>query len=278
MGVLQQDINVSAYAGGIAAGKQWFQFTGYVQSYNQGNPDSAQIVVEYRDANNSSVLARFDSGEIVNIGNWKVAQDKGVSPAGTSWIRVPLIAKRNAGSSNDGYFDDITLSTYTDTSTGPTPGPQPCSDTTNIAAAANGGSIAGASSNYGGNWDQSKLIDGTADFGWAGTRDKITNQYVIVALPGNKTYTINKVRLNPTATGGDQLINSLKDFQIRVSVTDANPGSFTTVFAGTSTGENKLFEYTFASVQAKYVMIFAVNNQGGDYVEIAEFEVYASCK
>jgi hypothetical protein len=69
----------------------------------------------------------------------------------------------------------------------------------------------------------------------------------------------------------------VKDFEIRVSTTDANPNSFTTVFRGTTPKENAFFEYTFSPVPAKYVMLFAVRNYGGRWIEVKEFEVYQAC-
>jgi hypothetical protein len=153
-----------------------------------------------------------------------------------------------------------------------------CSQTTNLAAASNGGSIAGASSDFGSGWKPERIIDGKLDTGWASDNGKNTNQYVIVALPGGQTYNVNRVRINPWNTAPSCCPNdAIKDFEIRVSTTDANLNSFTTVFRGATPMENAFFEYTFSPVQAKYVMLFVVRNHGGQWIETKEFEVYQSC-
>jgi hypothetical protein len=152
-----------------------------------------------------------------------------------------------------------------------------CSLTTNIAAASNGGSIAGFSSDYGGGLMPKYMIDGNPETGWSTEPGKTTNQYIIVALPGGQTYSINKVRLNPFSPSRNYDTDSIKDFEIRVSTTDANPASFTTVFRGSAPMQNAFFDFTFSPAQAKYVMLFVVNNYGGNWVEAREFEVYQAC-
>ncbi len=153
-----------------------------------------------------------------------------------------------------------------------------CSATTNIAATSNGGSIVGASSDFGVGWKPERIIDGDLNTGWASAQGSNTNQYVIVALPRGQTYNINRVRINPWNTAPSCCPNdAMKDFEIRVSTTDANPNSFTTVFKGTTPMENAFFEYTFSAVQARYVMLFVVRNYGGQWIETKEFEVYQSC-
>ncbi|HKP53568.1 MAG TPA: discoidin domain-containing protein [Chloroflexia bacterium] len=153
-----------------------------------------------------------------------------------------------------------------------------CSQTTNIASAPNGGSLTAASSSYGGDLGPEKMIDGNPATGWSSASGGKTNQYIIVALPRGQTYSINKVRLNPyTPSHVNYENDSIQDFEIRVSTTDANPASFTTVYKGTAPKQNAFFDYTFPTAQAKYVMLFIVRNYGGDWTEAREFEVYQAC-
>ncbi|HKC05144.1 MAG TPA: choice-of-anchor Q domain-containing protein [Patescibacteria group bacterium] len=144
----------------------------------------------------------------------------------------------------------------------------------NLALASNGGSIAGFSGNFGDGWDVSFLIDDRTDLGWAGLENETTDQYVIVRLKDGVTHTINHVRLDPGATSGDLDEDGMKNFQIKVSTTDTDPGSFTTVFTGTAPETNALFDYSFSNVSAKYVMLFMSDNYGESYMEAAELEVY----
>ncbi len=106
---LRQDVDVSAYAESIAAGRQRFVFAGYVHSWDQSPADTARIVVEYRDRDNATVLASFDSGEIANVTRWQRMADVRAAPRGTARIRVRLISTRYNGSNNDGYFDGLSL-------------------------------------------------------------------------------------------------------------------------------------------------------------------------
>ena len=106
---LRQDIDVSAYAGNIAAGTQQFEFKAYLRSAVEAVPDATRVVVECRNAANTSVLGTLDSGEITSTNGWHLAEDMRTAPLGTGWIRVRLIATRNSGSTNDAFFDSVSL-------------------------------------------------------------------------------------------------------------------------------------------------------------------------
>jgi RHS repeat-associated protein len=106
---LSQDVNVSAFAAGIAAGTQLFVVKGYVRSFDESPADAGRIVIEYRDAANTNVLASFDSGAIQSPSQWTLVADTRLAPAGTGWIRVRLIGARNTGGNCDSYFDHLTL-------------------------------------------------------------------------------------------------------------------------------------------------------------------------
>ena len=106
---LRQDVDVSAFAAAIAAGTQQFEFKAYVRSAVEAAPDSARVVVEYRDATNTNVIATLDSGEIISTNAWHLTDDTRTAPLGTGWIRVRLIGARNSGATNDAFFDSISL-------------------------------------------------------------------------------------------------------------------------------------------------------------------------
>ncbi len=106
---LHQDVDVSAFAANIAAGMQQFQFKAYLRSALEASPDSARVIVEYRDATNTSVLATLDSGEIASTNAWHLTEDTRLAPFGTGWIRVRLLATRNSGATNDAVFDSVSL-------------------------------------------------------------------------------------------------------------------------------------------------------------------------
>jgi RHS repeat-associated protein len=110
---LRQDIDVSAFAGTIAAGIQQFEFRAYMRSLPEAAPDAGRVILEYRDATNSSVIATLDSGVIAATTDWHLTEDKRAVPPGTGWIRVRLLATRNNdannNASNDAFFDSVSL-------------------------------------------------------------------------------------------------------------------------------------------------------------------------
>jgi RHS repeat-associated protein len=106
---LQQDIDVSAFAAAIRAGTQQFEFQAYLRSLPEAVPDAGRVIVEYRDVTNANVIATLDSGIITATDGWHLTEDIRTAPAGTGWIRVRLLAKRNSGLGNDAFFDSISL-------------------------------------------------------------------------------------------------------------------------------------------------------------------------
>ncbi|HEY2973146.1 MAG TPA: PKD domain-containing protein [Pyrinomonadaceae bacterium] len=110
---LRQDVDLSAYAAKIAAGTQQLEFKAYLRSAAEALPDTGRVVVEYRNATNTSVIATLDSGPITSTSGWQLTEDTRLAPAGTGWIRVRLVAARNSGAaidaSNDVFFDSLSL-------------------------------------------------------------------------------------------------------------------------------------------------------------------------
>ena len=106
---LRQDIDVTAFATSIAAGLQQFEFKTHVRSAVEAAPDSARVILEYRDATNANVIGTLDSGAITTTGVWHLTEDLRAAPFGTGWIRIRLIATRNSGTTNDAFFDSISL-------------------------------------------------------------------------------------------------------------------------------------------------------------------------
>ena len=106
---LRQDVDVTAWAATINARTQQFDFSSYVRSKDESPADISRIIIEYRDPTNSFVLASLDSGSIVSTSDWARVSDKRTAPAGTGFIRVRLIATRATGTTNDAFFDQVTL-------------------------------------------------------------------------------------------------------------------------------------------------------------------------
>jgi Leucine-rich repeat (LRR) protein len=103
-----QDVDVSSFASEIDAGNKAFKFSGYVRSFDQGNPDEGQAIIEYKDAN-GVILDTYNSGEISSIGEYALFEDTRAAPIGTRSIKVTIFQIRNSGTNNDGYIDDLIL-------------------------------------------------------------------------------------------------------------------------------------------------------------------------
>jgi hypothetical protein len=107
---LRQDVDVTAWAATINARTQQFDFSAWVRSKNESPTDIARIIIEYRDATNTNVLASLDSGAMIATDDWTLASDRRTAPAGTGFIRVRLIATRaDSSGTNDAYFDQVVL-------------------------------------------------------------------------------------------------------------------------------------------------------------------------
>ncbi len=106
---LRQDVDVSGYAAAIDAGSASFIFTGYMAGNLDG--DLQDIVIEYRDASNTTVLAMDDTGfQNEPFAFVAVGPLTRMAPAGTRFIRIRLRGQNNSGSM-DAYFDDLSLTT-----------------------------------------------------------------------------------------------------------------------------------------------------------------------
>lgn len=105
---LYQDINVSANAVSIDAGKYSVTFSGYMSSYNQSPADGTEMIAEYRNGS-GTVLFSYTTGTKTNTGGWVQYTDTRVAPANTRTIRIRLIGTSNNGTSVDSYFDNLSL-------------------------------------------------------------------------------------------------------------------------------------------------------------------------
>jgi RHS repeat-associated protein len=99
---LSQDVDIRAFAAG-----QTFAFEGFVRTGDEAAFDAPRVVVEYRDA--TQTLASFDFTPDAALTSWTRIADTRAAPAGTTTIRVRLIATRNSGAATDAWFDGFSL-------------------------------------------------------------------------------------------------------------------------------------------------------------------------
>ena len=115
VGQLSQVIDLSADSAAIAEGLVTYIFTGYVRSFDQEPSDEAQILLEYRNAADST-LKTFDSGLVTSLTDWQLLGDTTLAPIGTTTAIINLIARRKNGSNNDAFFDNLSLTKMIDES------------------------------------------------------------------------------------------------------------------------------------------------------------------
>ncbi len=108
-GQISQIINLRTDSIAIDQGMVNYVFTGYVRSFDQDPADEAQILIEYRNENDST-LARFDTGLLISTDDWLLVGDTTLAPLGTRYAVINLISRRKNGSNNDAYFDNLSFS------------------------------------------------------------------------------------------------------------------------------------------------------------------------
>lgn len=107
-GKVYQDVDVSSMAAGIDAGEVGFNFSAWLQNYNQSPPDQGRIIVSYFSTD-MDTLAKYDTGPVASPSVWTRYSNYTVAPAGTRTIRVTLQSIAINGGAVDAYFDNIEL-------------------------------------------------------------------------------------------------------------------------------------------------------------------------
>ncbi len=146
---------------------------------------------------------------------------------------------------------------------------------TNVALAANGGSIVSYSSQRVSSdhaFDATNLIDGDLTRGWQSGAGLTTTQSVTVAFQGATPYPLTAVLLDCVATGGEPASDALKDFTVAVSSTGT---AFTPILSGTCAPTAGIQTFALpAGTKARELELLALDNQGGsEGIAVAEMEV-----
>lgn len=109
VGEIYQDVDVSAYQESIDDEIASFTFSGYLQTWSEGNgDDEGRITVEYRDAD-GTVLSNYDTENQTSIDVWTEYTDTRNAPIGTRTVRVILRSYIYQPVSVDAYFDNLSL-------------------------------------------------------------------------------------------------------------------------------------------------------------------------
>ncbi|WLD14632.1 serine/threonine-protein kinase [Planctellipticum variicoloris] len=109
---LVQNVSLVSLADAIADQRLELRLEFSVRTYDQEPSDTAQLIVDFRDADNNKTLSSYDSQQIRSKRGWRKFSKVLLPPAGARWVRVRLISHRygsNGQKHNDGYFDSISL-------------------------------------------------------------------------------------------------------------------------------------------------------------------------
>jgi len=90
-GQLGQIVNLSMDSTAIDQGIADYVFSGYARSGDEDPADAGQILIEYRNGNDST-LTRFDSGLLTNVDDWFFIGDTIRLPVGTRVAIINLLA------------------------------------------------------------------------------------------------------------------------------------------------------------------------------------------
>jgi RHS repeat-associated protein len=111
---LCQDVDLTPMADAIDAGGQILVLKAFVRSKAHVLPDTAKVVLEYRDVTNSQILRQRTLAPTASSESWLLIADAQIVPVGTRTARVRLIATPSfADGTNDVYFDAVSLSRET---------------------------------------------------------------------------------------------------------------------------------------------------------------------
>ena len=108
--ILQQDADVSKYSKTIDGKKQKFILSGFEQTLDQGKiSDQGMLKIECLDASKTKTLYSDSTDTVMSKTKWQAVADTFSVPPNTRFVKVQLVAFRNVGGDNDGYFDNISL-------------------------------------------------------------------------------------------------------------------------------------------------------------------------
>jgi RHS repeat-associated protein len=117
------------------------------------------------------------------------------------------------------------------------------------------------------------LFDNDRFSHWRSTTNAITDQVIKLQLTDARLPVLDHLRLQ-----SNEGPNNLKDFEVLVSKTDADDGSFSSVLTATYANNPDLQEFVLPAgpTPARYVKLIARNNWGGDHIALATFEPMAT--
>ncbi|MBX2998860.1 MAG: tandem-95 repeat protein [Caldilineaceae bacterium] len=115
----------------------------------------------------------------------------------------------------------------------------------------------------------SRAIDANPSSFWRSKQQEPTNQWLKVQLVHDEIHVIDRIVLQSTGS-----VRGLQNFEVLVSVNGSNDSDFVPILAGALPQDNQPHSFSIAPVQARYVMLRALDNWGSaDGLEVAHFQV-----
>jgi hypothetical protein len=109
---LAQIINLGTYASSINTGRTQYDLSAWLGGY-QGQGDNASLVVSFRNASDtvlgSAALNPVSAAERNSQTGFRLHDNTGFIPVGTTSVLVSLNLHRTEGSYNDGYADNLSF-------------------------------------------------------------------------------------------------------------------------------------------------------------------------
>ena len=144
----------------------------------------------------------------------------------------------------------------------------------NLASTLEGASLTSFSSHVLPSFVAGNVLDDNPNTAWQTVPGLVTDQFVIVQLPGTTSRMIDRVRLLNPVSGG----TAVRNFEVRVSTTTADLGSFTTVLVERAAEIDRIQEFRLpARIPARFVQLLARDNHGSvNTLSLRSFEVVDS--
>lgn len=146
---------------------------------------------------------------------------------------------------------------------------------TSLCAAARGGRVSATSSSYGSSFDEQRILDGLPNTFYASKTGLITNQWLMIDLPGDEPLEIAEIGIDGHGEPNDPK-SALRHFAVLASEGGTAEADFHEVLRDECAFDAGLQRWPIKPVQARWLKLLCLDNWGStQWVELASFECYA---
>ncbi len=146
---------------------------------------------------------------------------------------------------------------------------------TNLCAENGGARVREASSVYSEGYGCDRILDGRADTFWASTTGQVTNQWLIIDLPGDEPLEIAEIGIDGHGEPGDPK-SALRHFVVLASETGSAEADFREVLRDECAFGAGLQRWRIGPIKARWLKLVCLDNWGStQWLELAGFECFA---